>query len=212
MIEIAKLMELGISSPLSLFFRGVSVEEIDGYLLKLSHKDFIFYASFKETILMTKRTLAISLLLAFGMIVGLTLPVVSASSVSLQSTNEQVGITLTILDAYYCDADADNNEDDVVAYFDLTFSGKNRYNIDLYPSLILPSGTEYTYAYVLNTRLDTLHCVMYFYNHATESGDYTFSVEVVSYTGGVVSGVASYVFDPPGGSGDADPCGTLTVT
>ncbi len=162
---------------------------------------------------MKRRTLAINLLLVFVMLVGFhfALPVVSASSVSINSTNDQVNVTVTILDAYYCDADSDENEDDVVGYFDITFSGNARYNVDIYPSLTLPSGTEYTYAYVVNTRLDVLHCVMYFYNHATESGNYTFSVEVVSYTGGVATGVASYVFDPPGGSGDADPCGSLVV-
>ncbi len=163
---------------------------------------------------MRTRTFAIGALLTFVMMVGSisALPVVTASTVTVQSTNDQVTIKVQILDAYYTDADGDGNEDDVIAYFDLSFEGNARYNIDVYPSLTLPSGSEYTYAYVINTRLSIVHCTMYFYNHALESGDYIFSVQVVSYIGGVVSGTASYVFDPPGGSGDADPAGVLVVT
>ncbi len=135
-----------------------------------------------------------------------------ASTVTVQSTNDQVSVTLTILDAFYTDADGDGYEDDVVGYFDIHLYGRPRYTLDIYPSLVLPSGTTHTYLYTINTRLDTLHCTMYFYDHALESGNYTFAVEIVLYTGGVTAGEANYLFDPPGGSGDADPCGFLVVS
>ncbi len=182
--------------------------------MKLALKEFISHSAQLCLILMRKTTVLIRSVLILMLCVGLVsiLPVVSASTATTQSTNEQVSITLEITDAYYCDADDDGLEDDVVGFFDITLSGQSRYTFDVYTSLTLPSGTVYSYAYVVNTRLELLHCVMYFYNHATESGDYTFSVEIVSYTGGVAYCAAEYTFDPPGGSGDADPCGSLVVT
>lgn len=162
---------------------------------------------------MSKYTVCLTLLLGFLMIGGLGLFItpVHASSVTVSSTNDKVVLGLTILSAEYTDADNDGFADDVVAYFDIKLSGTRRYTLDIYPSLELPSGTEYTYAYTINTRLEILHCTMYFYNHATESGDYIFSVDIISFTGGAVSGTTDYVFDPPGGSGDADPCGSLEI-
>ncbi|MBS3795971.1 MAG: hypothetical protein KGY80_13790 [Candidatus Thorarchaeota archaeon] len=151
-----------------------------------------------------------ALLMVVGTLGGIT--AVDASSTTVSSTNDEVSVSLTIIDANYTDADDDGYADDVIAYFDIALEGARRYNLDIYPSLTLPSGTEYTYAYVINTRLELLHCTMYFIDHATESGDYIFSVEIVSYTGGVACGSAEYVFDPPGGSGDADPCGILVVS
>lgn len=142
---------------------------------------------------------------------GLQALVPVSAQVTINSVNDQASVTVDIIDAYYTDADDDGFEDDVVAHFDIHLSGKQRYNMDIYPSLILPSGTSYDYGYTINTRLTTLHCTMYFYDHATESGDYTFHVDVILYTGGVASGQVDYVFDPPGGSGDADPCGVLVV-
>ncbi len=162
---------------------------------------------------MLKRTLFLALFLAAFVIGGIQVVVpVSAGQVTVQSSNTQASVTVHILDAYYTDADDDGREDDVVAYFDIHLDGARRYNMDIYPALTLPSGTSYLYGYTINTRLSDLHCIMYFYNHATESGNYTFSVDVVLYTGGVAGGQIQHVFDPPGGSGDADPCGALEVT
>ncbi len=162
---------------------------------------------------MSKYTLGLSLLLGFLMIGGLGFFIapVHASNVTVSGTNKRVVLSLTIVGAEYTDADNDGLADDVVAYFDITLSGTKRYTLDIYPSLELPSGTIYTYAYTINTRLEILHCVMYFYNHATETGDYIFSVDLVSFTGGPTSGTTDFIFDPPGGSGDADPCGALDI-
>ena len=153
-----------------------------------------------------------------GLVLGLLLATVAilsvpaaASEVTVQSTNRQVTITLTILNAEYTDADDDGLQDDVVAYFDISLSGKERYSLELTLSLTLPSDNEYAYTYLVNTRLSMLHCTIYFYNHATEQGDYVFHAHIVSHVGGVVDGSAQYEFDPPGGSGDADPCAALVV-
>lgn len=132
-------------------------------------------------------------------------------SVTLKSWNNQVEMNLTILNAYYTDADGDGSEDDVIAEFVITLSGSNRYNFIIFPTLTLPSGMEHSYGYFINTRLSILHCTMYFYHSATESGWYTFSIEIIGLTGGGASGLASFEFDPPGGSGDADPCGKIVV-
>lgn len=123
----------------------------------------------------------------------------------------RVEIAITILSACYTDADGDGYEDDVVGYFDIYLSGASRYRLDIYPSLTLPSGRTYTYGFSVSTRLSVLHCTMYFYDHAVESGWYSFSVGVVSYTGGSAYWVEEYVFDPPGGYGDQDPCGVLVI-
>ncbi|MHA1772052.1 MAG: hypothetical protein ACTSYL_07375 [Candidatus Thorarchaeota archaeon] len=161
---------------------------------------------------MIRRTIFWAFLLMAFMIGGLQMVVpASAGRVTIQSSNDQATVTVHVLDAFYTDADDDGYEDDVIAYFDIHLDGAQRYNFDIYPALTLPSGTSYLYGYTINTRLSDLHCTMYFYDHATESGNYTFSVDVILYTGGVASGQVQYVFDPPGGSGDADPCGALEV-
>ncbi len=159
-----------------------------------------------------RKTVCMSFALLVVLCIVNGVPSVLASSTTISSTNNQVSVSLSILHANYTDADDDGYADDVVAYFDIELDGGMRYNLDVYPSLTLPSGTKYTYAYVISTRLELLHCTMYFIDHATESGDYIFSVEIVSYTGGIACGYAEYVFDPPGGSGDADPCGFLVVS
>ncbi len=160
---------------------------------------------------MARRNL-ISILLLSVLIIAASSTVAYASSVTVRSSNRQVSVTLSIVEAFYTDADGDGYEDDVVGYFDIFLGGRQRYTMDISPALTLPSGESYTYLYTVNTRLSTLHCTMYFYDHALESGNYTFSVDIVLYTGGVAAGQTHYSFDPPGGSGDADPCGFLVVS
>ncbi|RLI47949.1 MAG: hypothetical protein DRO73_10615 [Candidatus Thorarchaeota archaeon] len=184
-----------------------------GVILTLGLEHFISHASLWVLIRMLRPT-TLSVLLVGAIILGgmcaFVMPV-AAGTVTIRSSNDQVTVSVKILDAYYTDADDDGYEDDVVALFDIYLDGAVRYNIDIYPELVLPSGESFLYGYTINTRLSTLHCTMYFLHHATETGNYTFSVDVVSYTGGVATGQVNYVFDPPGGSGDADPCAVLEV-
>ncbi|NWF96624.1 MAG: hypothetical protein HXY34_10835 [Candidatus Thorarchaeota archaeon] len=139
---------------------------------------------------------------------SVVLPVAAAKTVQY---TEPTPIVLVITGATYADADGDLLEDDVIGWFDIQLSGSQRYTMDLRISLKLPSGTEYAYLYFVSTRLQTLHCTMYFYNHATETGYYVFSAEALLYSSGGYYDVAEYTFDPPGGSGNADPCGLLVV-
>ncbi len=161
---------------------------------------------------MPRNTATVLLLvgLVLATMASVTVPV-AASEVSVRSTNKQVCVTLTILSAQYLDADDDGLEDDVVAYFEIQLSGKERYSLELTLSLVLPSGNEYSYTYLVNTRLSLLECTMHFYNHAVEAGDYVFHAHIVSHVGGVADGSVAYEFDPPGGSGDSDPCAALVV-
>ncbi|RMG30921.1 MAG: hypothetical protein D6732_15585 [Methanobacteriota archaeon] len=130
-----------------------------------------------------------------------TFPLIDAKqtkSLSASST-EKVSISLHFTDAYYADLDGDGYSDDVFGGVDLFISGSERVSFDYYITLVLPSGKSFTYAYRISTRYTYLHLANYFYDHVSESGDYTFIVEIVTRTGGLQYDPYHHVFDPPGG-------------
>ncbi|MFX1475692.1 MAG: hypothetical protein ACFFCO_09505 [Promethearchaeota archaeon] len=120
---------------------------------------------------------------------------------------DEVIITITILSAYYTDADGDGFADDVVAHFDVALSGAEAYVFDMFPSLTLPSGLTYIYWYTVLTNCTLIHFTITFYNHITESGWYIFAIATLYFSNNGRNIVyAEFPFDPPGGSPDQDPC------
>ncbi|MEM2143134.1 MAG: hypothetical protein QXQ81_07765 [Candidatus Thorarchaeota archaeon] len=144
-------------------------------------------------------------------VTSLTVPV-AAKTTTIKDAQVKPTIGLIINGADYGDLDGDGLCDDAVGWFDIYLSGSQRYSFFLSLSIENPSGVRTTYSYSVNTIYEILHCTMYFYDHVVESGDYVFIVEALLVTGGSDYQYAEYVFDPPGGSGNSDPCGLLLVT
>ncbi len=126
-------------------------------------------------------------------------------------STEQTRVSLAVLGADYADTDGDMVMNDAIVWFDILLSGDTRYTLTLILSLTLPSGKSYSYTYIIITSYSVLHCTMYFYDHATEPGYYLFNATAILRSGGRCVSSVEYQFDPPGGSGDIDPCGALFV-
>jgi hypothetical protein len=75
--------------------------------------------------------------------------------------------------------------------------------------MILPSGYEFSYKWIILSKELVYFGEIHFYDHAIESGNYTLSIQAKILTGGANSGIAEFIFDPPGGSGGGDPCAKL---
>ena len=146
-------------------------------------------------------------LIVFGLLTS-GFGVITATGKRTQTTMtvqcEKPTVLITIVDALYTDLDDDGLEDDVFASVDLSLICGNRFNLEYYITLTLPSGLSFTYGYMINTRLDSFTMQNNFYNHAIESGDYQIDVYIVLKTGGISFSHNSVIFDPPGGT-DADP-------
>ena len=135
-------------------------------------------------------------------------PVFGFNSVTLISNNQRVEITLTITDAYYTNLDNDDVLD-IVALFDLHYNPDKQNVLKINVYLILPSGYEFSYKWILNNKLLKNSYKIYFYDHVLESGFYNLSIRVKLMSGGVDTGVVEYEFDPPGGSGGGGPLAVL---
>ena len=114
-------------------------------------------------------------------------------------------IQIDIQEAYYADLEGDGMEDDVFVGVELSFFGSSVYNFDYYIFLTLPSGAEFGYAVALAAHTDVAYLGNFFWNHATESGDYKVTVHTVLRTGGITLFTDCVIFDPPGGTGGSDP-------
>ncbi|UJG44481.1 MAG: hypothetical protein K9W46_04710 [Candidatus Heimdallarchaeum endolithica] len=128
---------------------------------------------------------------------------------------DEVKVDLQITNAYYCDADFDGEEDDVVLHFEtnITFL-ENKYLVKFYLEidLILPSGMQFSYLYEIYTTRTFLNFTMFFYNHALEPGDYIGIVTLhLSDDGEFISGTEQIIFDPPGKTDDTDPPATELI-
>lgn len=134
--------------------------------------------------------------------VGFLIPV---SAVKPQQSNASLtSVSLVFTDAYYADLDGDGFEDDVFGGVDFHITGQSRVTFDYHITLVMPSGLSWTYSYRIHTKYSYLHFDNFFYDHAVESGDYHFEVDIILRTGGVSHAEYNHVFDPPGGStGDA---------
>ena len=157
---------------------------------------------------MSRGRYVFSMMVCFVILAGvccITTPV-AAQKVGSMSTVQDVDASVVIVSAYYTDAEGDDCENDVIARFNIVLNGAQRYNLDLSISLKLPSGEVFNYYYSIDACISTLRCTMYFYDHATESGDYVLNIGVQVNNCGSSSDSTEYIFDPPGGSGDTDPC------
>ncbi|MFX1284233.1 MAG: hypothetical protein ACFFB5_11290 [Promethearchaeota archaeon] len=137
-------------------------------------------------------------------------PVLGCGSITCFSINRKNNVTLTITDAYYTDLDNDEVFD-IVSFFELSFSSfhRLRYTVKINVYLILPSGYEFSYKWIIGTKQSKYFGQIDFYDHALESGDYILFFKIKLFTGGVTTGVVGYEFDPPGGSGGGDPLAML---
>ncbi len=159
----------------------------------------------------SKKIMAYTIIITF-VIISLYMTEINARNtfVSISSTDSPT-VSITVKDAFYGDADGDGKQDDVIAYIEHNFTGATRYQLDVYPTLILPSGDEYTWYYTLNTRLSSVTVIAYFYNHALESGNYTLTIDAFLKTGGISHAQDSHIFDPPGGKGDNPPDFSVSI-
>ena len=120
-------------------------------------------------------------------------------------------VSINITTAYYADLEGDGLENDIFVGVVLSFVGASTYSFDYYIFLTLPSGTEYGYTFSAATKTEILNLDNYLWNHATEAGWYKVTIYIVLKTGGAQLVTESLIFDPPGGSGGADPIGTSVV-
>lgn len=107
---------------------------------------------------------------------------------------------VSIVYADYLDMDGDCYFDDilVIVQFDLGFSPI--YEFYYLISLTLPSGIQYSYLVHVLAWADTIYIYNAFYDHATETGNYTVYVTALLLYPNSASDSVSHIFDPPGGS------------
>ncbi len=136
----------------------------------------------------------------------LLIPGAYADKNSVNTSSVDTMVNITISEAYYADLDNDGYEDDVFVETQLAFTGSSSsYNFDYYIVLTLPSGLSYTYSFAASSKVDFLTIGNYFWSHASEAGWYNVDIHIVMRTGGVALTSESLIFDPPGGTGGADP-------
>lgn len=168
----------------------------------------IYYPFIRIRAMMRRFAIGVSCVTLF-LVSAMILPAMARTELFGSSAVNTISVNIT--NAEYNDADGDLSSDDIVGWFTILLSGAQKYTLTISVTLELPSGTKYSYSYIIITVLQTLQCTMYFYDHAYESGDYVFGVEAVLRTGGLSYCSEEFVFDPPGGSGNTDPCAVLEV-
>ncbi len=112
---------------------------------------------------------------------------------------------MTIEDAFYTDLDLDSVADDVFVLLRFDLKGSVYYEFAYVITLTLPSGTSFSYTVIVLSWVDVVYTHNLFFDHVTEKGDYTVSVDTILVTPGVVTDTCSYTFDPPGGSEGGKP-------
>ncbi len=116
-------------------------------------------------------------------------------------------IALNVVDAYYGDADGDGLNDDVVAIIDMDINVPGFFHVIQYEVyLVLPNGDISFYGAWFITWNPKLRITNYFYNQATEYGNYTIYAYAGFFGDLYPSGFDTVTFDPPGGD-NADPPG-----
>ncbi|MFX0090172.1 MAG: hypothetical protein ACFFBD_00300 [Candidatus Hodarchaeota archaeon] len=149
-----------------------------------------------------KKSSSILLMIVFGV---LFLSLSPSSQVIRARGDSCHPIKVEIKDAYYGDFDGGAYPDDVYTLLEIKMESTAPYVFFYIITLVLPSGAEFSYFVSFSTSEDGVFIHNYFYNHATESGDYTVSVRIYLWAPGFPNDSDWYVFDPPGGSSGGDP-------
>ena len=124
---------------------------------------------------------------------------------SAQTTAPTHSIAVAITHASYTDLDNDGYEDDVLVVSDFYLQNDDYYEFIYLITLILPSGIYYQYLVQVWAWVDYVSIDNSFYNHATESGNYTVIIEALLLNPDVYYDVSIVIFDPPGGSDGGKP-------
>ncbi len=142
--------------------------------------------------------------------------ILSTSAVSLggdittTQLKEADTFSMKFIDAYYTALEDDGVENDIVEKIevyidaDVTSTKSRVVFFDLY--ITLPSGLKYEYSFNLITKRNKLLLILYFHNHATESGIYESGIFAWRQGDNVDYMIHQIEFDPPGGS-PGDPVG-----
>ncbi|MFX0093773.1 MAG: hypothetical protein ACFFBD_18620 [Candidatus Hodarchaeota archaeon] len=140
------------------------------------------------------------------------------TSTSIYLDNEPI-VSISIVDAFYDDLDADGLMDDVE--IDLLFDFAEAENppekitVILAMKMVLPSGLTYAFTleiWIYSTSTDRL-LILTLLNTATESGWYTVSLEGIVRVKSEASFLLqdSFSFDPPTGKGTGNPTLLISV-
>ncbi len=121
------------------------------------------------------------------------------------SANTEGPINVDIEEAYYSDLDNDGFNDDVFVLLRFDLTGSSYYEYGYLITLTLPSGTSYSYIVIVRSLVDTVYTKNYFWDHATECGDYTVTVQALLNVPYTFYDTDTEIFDPPGGSEGGKP-------
>ncbi|MFX0090342.1 MAG: hypothetical protein ACFFBD_01170 [Candidatus Hodarchaeota archaeon] len=138
------------------------------------------------------------LLLALSILVSLMAGITPALA------GKDIILNVKIQDAYYCDADADGVEDDIIVTAQALFNGhKKVVHLRIYIEVVLPSGMKYGFIGETNCYSNGLYRWDFtMLNTATEAGWYTVNLYIQMNGSGtpvVVNDVME--FDPPDSKG-----------
>ncbi len=150
-----------------------------------------------------RRTAAVMAVLFSVFLVMATTPVAHAAS--SDSTDYTAEIKVTIEDACYLDLDQDLIENDVLVIVRFDLADFPYYEFAYVITLQLPSGIQYSYLVYVFAWVHTVRLHNVFFDHATESGDYTVFVDALMVYPAIAEDSGEYVFDPPGGSEGGKP-------
>ena len=141
-------------------------------------------------------------------VLGLIIISSSVNSVSAYTPDESklsAVFNVTILDAGYSDMDGGIDKNDVYVILEFNLGYALYYEFDYYITLTLPSGISYTYFVWVIAWVETIQLTNIFYNHATESGNYSVYIDALMYYPEYIWDYDFIAFDPPGGSAGGDP-------
>ena len=153
-----------------------------------------------------KRKLVLGSLLLFILITGLSAyNSHGMTTTSAQTNTTQNSIEISINYAGYLDLDQDNYQDDILVVTTFHLASSLYYHYYYRITLVLPSGNWFSYVVEVYAFVDDVVIYNLFYNHATESGNYTVIVEAYLVYPEIIYTVTGAIFDPPGGSNGGDP-------
>ncbi|MGM0686532.1 MAG: hypothetical protein ACQET3_06165 [Promethearchaeati archaeon] len=150
-----------------------------------------------------KKKAAIMAVIFSLFLVFANIPCVNALQYNSPDTTSQIDVSIE--DAYYDDLDKDLKEDDAYVLLRFELADSPYYEFHYIITLELPSGIEYSYLVYVYAWIDVVYINNFFYDHVTESGNYTVYVTATMVIPSFATDSGYYVFDPPGGSEGGKP-------